>query len=656
MLSVILYGRNDSHGYNLHKRAAVSLNAIAHLLNDPDDEIVFVDYNTPDDLPTFPEAIADTLTAKVVDKLRVLRIRPAVHQARFAHGTHLAALEPIARNAAIRRSNPANRWVLSTNTDMIFVPRAGAGGDLTTVAEDLADGFYHLPRFELPEGLWETLDRRDPEAIIAAAREWGERFHLNEIVHSGSDNLYDGPGDFQLFLREDLFAIGGFHEQMIRGWHLDANIARRMRIRRGQVSSALDRLIGYHCDHTRMASAYHKADRVENDPIRFVDSVTAAEVPEQMQAWGLPDVEIEELKLGQASGARYLKALEATVGGRLEGFLETRYMVESHGRLGYQVEHVLPYLLDMVACIPQTARIGYAGLRRDTFAAFARGWEVMGGERPVYVPDTAPWLTEGGARAQTLPVDRWLDEVEFFIFEIGSEGAADQTGLSPEDSARLWAVDQAFKGAAKSDQARTARGAPPRRAFVVNAIHNFFEPQVLNAMAVTLTPFSSRIRHGYIGDRAAARAAAASPSGRAAMDALGALEPPQAVEVQQLNALLRRLDPATPADPAWTQAARAASEILAWREAGSDRTLRGRRGRRGGARGRCGAPPVRPRRRRSGPVVDRRGPRRRQPPGADRGLGRPGMDRPGAHPVHQSRSRQPVRARGLDLGALSPWR
>ena len=29
-----------------------------------DDEIIFVDYNTPDDFPTFPEAIQDTLTER----------------------------------------------------------------------------------------------------------------------------------------------------------------------------------------------------------------------------------------------------------------------------------------------------------------------------------------------------------------------------------------------------------------------------------------------------------------------------------------------------------------------------------------------------------------------------------------------------------------
>ena len=76
MFSVIIYGRNDSHGYNLHKRAAISLNAIAEVMTHPDDELLFVDYNTPDDHPTFPEAIHDTLTDKAKKVMRVLRVRP----------------------------------------------------------------------------------------------------------------------------------------------------------------------------------------------------------------------------------------------------------------------------------------------------------------------------------------------------------------------------------------------------------------------------------------------------------------------------------------------------------------------------------------------------------------------------------------------------
>src|SRR5712671_250871 len=124
MISLVLYGRNDSYGYNLHKRAALSLNCMAEVLTSSTDEILFVDYNTPDDYPTFPEAIQDTLTELAKQMLRIFRVRPSVH-ARFAHRSKLVALEPIARNVAVRRSNSANRWVLSTNTDMIFVPHEG---------------------------------------------------------------------------------------------------------------------------------------------------------------------------------------------------------------------------------------------------------------------------------------------------------------------------------------------------------------------------------------------------------------------------------------------------------------------------------------------------------------------------------------------------
>ena len=109
MISVVLYGRNDSYGYNLHKRAALSFNCISEVL-ESSDEIIFVDYNTPDDFPTFPEAIFDTLTEKARALLRILRVRPTIHD-RFKSKTHLLALEPIARNIAVRRSLPSNRWI-----------------------------------------------------------------------------------------------------------------------------------------------------------------------------------------------------------------------------------------------------------------------------------------------------------------------------------------------------------------------------------------------------------------------------------------------------------------------------------------------------------------------------------------------------------------
>src|SRR2546427_10349256 len=178
MISVVLYGRNDSHGYNLHKRAAISINCIAEMLSDDNDEVLFVDYNTPNDLPTFIEAIYDTLTSKAKRLLRVFRVRPGLH-ARIGGRTHLFALEPHARNIAIRRSNPLNRWILLTNTDMIFIPRAG-DWTLSTAVNDLAGRQYILPRFELPEPLWELFPRSDPLEVMRACRNFARTLHLDE--------------------------------------------------------------------------------------------------------------------------------------------------------------------------------------------------------------------------------------------------------------------------------------------------------------------------------------------------------------------------------------------------------------------------------------------------------------------------------------------
>src|SRR4051812_31731352 len=147
MFSVIVHGRNDSYGYNLHRRVALSLNCLAHLL-DGTDEIIFVDWNTPDALPTLPEAINDTLTEQTRQRLRILRVRPRLHES-FRASTHLPVLDTIARNVAIRRSDPANPWLLSTTTDIVLVP--AQGGSLRESLGELPEVLHHAARFDLPE-------------------------------------------------------------------------------------------------------------------------------------------------------------------------------------------------------------------------------------------------------------------------------------------------------------------------------------------------------------------------------------------------------------------------------------------------------------------------------------------------------------------------
>lgn len=491
MISLILYGRNDNHGYNLHKRAAISLNAMAEVLSEPDDEILFVDYNTPDDLPSFPEAIADTLTDRAKERLRVLRARPSVH-APYRSRTHLLALESISRNIALRRSNPNNRWVLSTNTDMIFVPRKPEQS-LSDIVRDLPDGFYQLPRFELPEVLWESFDRRDGPGMIARTREWAQRFHLNEIVYGSPEILYDGPGDFQLCRRSDLIGIHGFHEGMLRGWHVDANLCARMRLLYGEISSAVDHLHAYHCDHTRQATAAHTHDRVENDAEEFT-RVVQPQLLEQADTWGLPDEQIEEIRLGRADVfSRYLRALESAIPDAQSQIYESAYREDSYGALTYRRAHVLPFVMDLVAPFQQTARIFYAGARQETLADLSRALKSMG-RAPPLTPEGMDWLKVEGVEA--LPVGDALEKADLLIFEFGV-GEPDERVDHAMMNMRLARVRRAFIAAGANEQLRLAQGRARRRVVAVNAIHNDYESLIMNHLSFTLTPFSSRVRHGY---------------------------------------------------------------------------------------------------------------------------------------------------------------
>ncbi len=510
MLSVILYGRNDSHGYNLHKRAAISLNCIAEVLDDASDEIIFVDYNTPNDMPTFVEAIQDTLTDKAKQRIRVLRVRPEVHR-RFKDRTHLVALEPISRNVAVRRSNLKNRWILSTNTDMIFVPRLSdlqksEPVSLSTIVAKLADGFYHLPRFELPEYLWESLDRLDPKGSITTIRDWGTRFHLNDVVYGSPTILYDAPGDFQLALRDDVFAIDGFNEEMILGWHVDSNFAKRMIFQRGAVQSALPSLFGYHCDHTRQSSLMHGRDRVENDQRRFVDEVTEPNLVRQKDTWGLAGEDVEEFRISNATSV-YVRALGEVLPSASVPYSESFYNSKGWNDLNYDAEHVLPYLCDLLSANARSWNISYAGCRTYSFELLCKALQAMGWTGQILVPDTFNWLAPRSKTVKGIkivPFDVWLKSGHVFIFEFGlggADGPPSATGAARRNSdmKRLAETRAAFEALVMQEHETRPNGfSQARRVLAINVIHNSFEGLIDDNLSVTYTPFSSRIRHGYV--------------------------------------------------------------------------------------------------------------------------------------------------------------
>lgn len=492
MISVIVYGRNDSHGYNLHKRAALSLNAMAELLDAPGDEIIFTDYNTPDDFPTFPEAILDTLTPRARRLMRVLRVRPA-HHARFAKRTHLHVLEPIARNVALRRANPDNRWVLSTNSDMIFTTPDGRS--LSAIVAGLADGFYHLPRFEIPEALWETLDRADPQGTMAQVAAWAKTFHLDHVVTLDLPSVrFDAPGDFQLMLREDLMRIQGFDERMLLGWHVDSNIGQRLSMLRGPTGSLETALSGYHCDHTRQVTPTHRSGAPENDWRVYVATLRDPVAPDQAQIWGLAHEAIEEIPLDRPYA--YVAALAGAIGPPMTSRTGIEYAGGSEDRIGYEAAHVLPFLADALASLPRGQVLGWFPSRPDMLAMLARAWRAMGFERPLLVAEDGGWpepLPEG---TQGAPGAAILAQADLFGFDFGYPAAAED--LPAHAMPSMGFAVAGLLRLAELEQERRRAGMPPRRVIAVNAVCNRFEATVHSLVGMARSPINTRIRQGFI--------------------------------------------------------------------------------------------------------------------------------------------------------------
>ena len=488
MISVILYGRNDAHGYNLHRRAALSLNCIAEVLTDPDDEIVFVDYNTPDELPTFVEALADTLTDRCLELLRVLRVPAAVHERRFAALTHLPAIEPVARNAGIRRANPANRWLLSTNTDMILLPQSQ--GRLSEICSDLADGFYGLPRFELPEWLWERLPRSDPKRAMAEIERLGPGLRLDEPTVSHEWIRFDAPGDFQLVLREDFVAVDGFDEEMLLGYHVDSNLSRRMLLHRGSIESLGGSLAGYHCNHNRDRTVYHGAQIVTNDLERFVVNVERTDLPAQRETWGLADEEVEEVAVTERVGPRFAESLAGaapTAAGSRAPSDAARVPYE----LTYDSGHVLPFVADVLAVSSSSVRVGYVGANPILEQMLATAVADLWFEHPLDAArlDDLSAVKELVGRADIVVVDLGID-VSAADPALASPGK-DQPARLPRE---LDGVFDALEGLVDLERARLDRGERPTRFVLVHSWTVFWDAFVLANFDCSHTTAHSRVR------------------------------------------------------------------------------------------------------------------------------------------------------------------
>lgn len=512
MISVILIGRNDDYEGDFRHRVVLSINVLAEQLKNTD-EIIFVDWNSPQGAGTLPQAIAGSLTQQATALTRTIEVGGGIH-AEFARRGAFAAIVPVvAYNAAIRRADPSSKWILITTSDMLLVSR-DTGRTLSDVAAGLPDGVYGLPRFELPRWVWQGLDPCDPSAAATCLSKFGKCLHLEEAVRLPPPVLFDSPGDFQLVLRADLLAIDGLDEGMSMGaLGPDSNLLKRLELWGRRTVSLERHFAGYHCNHTSSAGSSHRTGRVENDTGLFVEEVARADLPFQRCSWGLADRALPEIKLSayaaptatkpnrcaahreriQRMAARLAAVIDA-IGPAQTGLYDTTPLFN---RVGYPTRHVIAFLLDHV--FAEAGPISYVGANELAASLLAAVLQRLEPHRSLvgFRPEDRAGFEQcyygvGGSGTQAL-----------LIFDFGIDCGKTNNNPSIQacsESIRrlLWEIRDRFMWCVEQERRRRRTQGNAIRIVAINTINTEFEQLILTSLDCRLSPFITRTRSGRV--------------------------------------------------------------------------------------------------------------------------------------------------------------
>jgi hypothetical protein len=138
---------------------------------------------------------------------------------------------------------------------------------------------------------------------------------------------------------------------------------------------------------------------------------------------------------------------------------------------------------------------------------FRRAWPAMGFTGRILTsdqPDPARADQKGadqtGDPAASATDDAIFDQADVFIFDFAAPGGL-RLGQadSNKDDEMIRRLMRGFYRAVAAEQDRGATGKlPPRRVIFINAIHNRFEPLARGHIEYARSPFSGRLRHGYV--------------------------------------------------------------------------------------------------------------------------------------------------------------
>jgi hypothetical protein len=293
---------------------------------------------------------------------------------------------------------------------------------------------FHLKRFEVPETLWHAIRRSDPATAFNDLTEFSGILGLDQFSIAHQDLLFDNPGDFQLAPADILQEIGGFNEAMHSGWHIDANLSARLKLRYGEIGDASSFLKGFHLSHTRTATPKHMSNAAEDDYRKYVSDVTEASLPEQELDWGGAGYDFEEFTLAQSPTAHFVHSLYVS---RMEHRSESE-LLDERNRLWID-KSPEPFLalnlMNLLHHASPTAKIGLCVASGNVQDAFQEIAGLSFGNADIYVPsefDSGQRSEIGGAKVYAVSRADFLKLPDFFVLSAAEafKGAVAESSIA----------------------------------------------------------------------------------------------------------------------------------------------------------------------------------------------------------------------------------
>jgi hypothetical protein len=316
-------------------------------------------------------------------------------------------------------------------------------------------------------------------------------------------------------LRDQIFEVNGFNEEMILSWHVDSNLCRRLHLLNGKTESLLDHVFAYHCDHTLHATFPHSSDshRTANDSNRFVFGVSSPFLPEQAESWGIPHEEIEEIYLTD----KYCNHFSDLLGGLLPGLSQATisdvFLPESsnHGVI-YDTLHVFPFLVNHLINISPSINIGYFGGNVEALRLMSKFFDKSGHTGCLLVNQkliiaahsNRPLLPD---RCVLTDDENLIEQADILIFDLAMmhfPQVSDSMGISfPAPSKRsdnfVRDLQTSFCRCIESEIKRLqSRNNMPRKFLLIASQQTWFEAFASTYIETVLAPYSSHVRHGYV--------------------------------------------------------------------------------------------------------------------------------------------------------------